>query len=182
MLCLPCNSFRKVETTVRQWDLPSNQGCWIEALLRQYWWKSKSGRVEHDQLSTLVVVEVIAMDITNAAIEDHDKSYLVYAPKAVHKNCSFIQDHLWALTMYFLWQLRTKPDFFHYMWNCCATLTSQFCRWSIFPVGSSGPGCLAPRRATCRCARSAGWGLVLAPPVGEAPSPPSNNLVGSYWA
>lgn len=103
-------------------------------------------------------------------------------PKRSTKTAHSFRIIFGALTMYFLWHLQAKPNFFRYMWRCCATLTSQFCRWSIFLVGSSERGCLAPRRATCRCAGSAGWGLVLAPPVGEAPSPPSNNLVGSYWA
>lgn len=61
-------------------------------------------------------------------------------------------------------------------------LTPRFCRWSTSPAGSSGRGCLARRRATCRCAGSANSRLVLAPPVGKAPTPPGNSLAGSCWA
>lgn len=69
------------------------------------------------------------------------------------------------------------------VWRCwCAGLTFLFCRWSTSPAGSSGLGCWARRRATCRCAGSAGSGLALVPPVGGAPSPPGNSPAGSCWA
>lgn len=62
-----------------------------------------------------------------------------------------------------------------------AVLTSQFCRWSISPAGSSGLCCWAQQRVTCHYAGSAGSGLVLEHLMGRAPSPPGNSLAGSCW-